>query len=49
MKAKCLQLPGIVETAGKRTKGFFALKSPVTEQDKKVIFITHMDKQFLEE
>ncbi len=42
-------MAGVVETSGKRTKGFFALKTPVTEEDKKVIFVTHMDKVFLEQ
>lgn len=49
MKAKCFQIPGVVETSGKRTRGFFALKTPVLESDKKVIFITQMDKDFLEQ
>lgn len=30
MKAKCLQIAGVVETSGRRTKGFFALKTPVS-------------------
>jgi hypothetical protein len=49
MKAKCLQIAGVVETSGKRTKGFFAVKTSSTENDKKVIFITEMDKKFLEQ
>lgn len=49
MKAKCLQIAGVIETSGKRTKGFFALKTPSTENEKKVIFITEMDKKFLEQ
>lgn len=49
MKGKCLQIAGVVETTGRRTKGFFALKTPVIESDKKVIFVTQMDKNFLEQ
>lgn len=49
MKAKCIRIAGVVETSGKRTKGFFALKTPSEENDKKVIFVTHMDKGFLEQ
>lgn len=49
MKGKCLQIAGVVETTGRRTKGFFALKTPFIESDKKVIFVTQMDKNFLEQ